>query len=320
MPRRLALLMFPVMAVLAGTAVRSSPPAAPTDAWSRTVQRGEALVRHTASLIGPRVADRRLRVSGNALDCQSCHIDGGTKPFGLPLAGAFAAYPSYRPREGQVRTLQDRVNGCLERSLNGRALPTDGATMTAIVAYLKSLSAGAVVGAASPGRGPGPIHELDRAADPQRGKRLFGEQCVMCHGRDGQGNSAANSGLGYAVPPLWGPSSFNDGAGMARLSVAAAFIRNNMPHGTTASSPVSPEADAWDIAAYVESQPRPHKAGLTRDYPDLREKPVDAPYGPYPDRFPARQHRLGPFGPIRAAAAARNGDVPGAGAKDTYRP
>jgi thiosulfate dehydrogenase len=28
--------------------------------------------------------------------------------------------------------------------------------------------------------------------------------------------------------------------------------------------------------------------------------PVDAPYGPYVDGFPAVQHKYGPFGPIRA--------------------
>jgi len=27
---------------------------------------------------------------------------------------------------------------------------------------------------------------------------------------------------------------------------------------------------------------------------------VDSPYGPYADNFSAEQHRLGPFGPIRA--------------------
>jgi thiosulfate dehydrogenase len=91
---------------------------------------------------------------------------------------------------------------------------------------------------------------------------------------------------------------------MARLSTAAAFIRNNMPHGTSWTAPSLTEADAWDVAAFLEAQPRPHMAGLERDYPKLNEKPVDAPYGPYADSFPAIQHKYGPFGPIRATLNA----------------
>jgi thiosulfate dehydrogenase len=105
------------------------------------------------------------------------------------------------------------------------------------------------------------------------------------------------------VPPLWGNDSFNDGAGMARLITAANFIHFNMPHGVDYLNPqLSPE-QAWDIAAYVISQPRPHKAGLDKDFPDLLEKQVDAPYGPYADGFSEQQHKYGPFAPIRAAIA-----------------
>ena len=60
---------------------------------------------------------------------------------------------------------------------------------------------------------------------------------------------------------------------------------------------------AWDVAAYMISQPRPTKAGLDKDFPDLLTKPVDAPYGPYADGFDQQQHMYGPFGPIRAEHA-----------------
>lgn len=107
--------------------------------------------------------------------------------------------------------------------------------------------------------------------------------------------------LGYEVPPLWGPDSFNDGAGMARLTTAADFIHFNMPNGTTYTNPQLTQVDAWDVAAYMLSQPRPHRAGLDKDFPDLLQKPVDTPYGPYADGFSERQHKFGPYGPIRAA-------------------
>ena len=105
------------------------------------------------------------------------------------------------------------------------------------------------------------------------------------------------------IPPLWGSDSFNDGAGMARLITAANFIHFNMPHGADYLHPQLTVEQAWDVAAYVISQPRPHKAGLDKDFPNLLEKPADTPYGPYADGFSEQQHKYGPFAPIRAAIA-----------------
>jgi thiosulfate dehydrogenase len=107
---------------------------------------------------------------------------------------------------------------------------------------------------------------------------------------------------GYLFPPLWGPDSFNDGAGMHRLIASASFIRATMPLGTTYDKPVLSVEEAWDVAAYVNSQPRPAKGGLDRDYPDRKRKPVDAPFPPFLDSFPLEQHRFGPFQPILANA------------------
>jgi thiosulfate dehydrogenase len=76
-----------------------------------------------------------------------------------------------------------------------------------------------------------------------------------------------------------------------------------MPHGADYLNPQLSPADAWDIAAYMISQPRPHKAGLDKDFPDLLQKPVDTPYGPYADGFSIDQHKYGPFAPIRAELA-----------------
>ena len=64
------------------------------------------------------------------------------------------------------------------------------------------------------------------------------------------------------MPPLWGPQSFNDGAGMSRPGVAAAFIRTKMPLGRGGSLD---DQDAWDLAAFVTSMPRPAYAGSAKD-------------------------------------------------------
>jgi thiosulfate dehydrogenase len=73
-----------------------------------------------------------------------------------------------------------------------------------------------------------------------------------------------------------------------------------MPLGTTFDAPVLSDADAYDVAAYINSLDRPAKAGLENDFPMKMQKPVDTPYGPYADGLPAEQHKYGPFGPIRA--------------------
>ncbi len=276
------------------------------DAWGRTVRRGHALVAQTSSLIGPKVRDPKRRFAGNNLDCQSCHIEAGTKRFGLPFIGTFADYPQYRARSGVVGTIEERVNGCMTRSMNGKPLPVGGPDMVAIVAYLKFLSTGRPVGGATSGRGTVPLADLSRAANPLHGAAIYRASCAACHGAGGQGLRAGFEGdaKGYAIPPLWGADSFNTGAGMNRLATAASFIRSNMPHGTSWDAPVLGEDEAWDVAAYVLAHNRPQRQGLAKDYPDLREKPVDAPYGPYADRFSPLQHRLGPFPPIRAAIKA----------------
>jgi len=276
--------------------------ALPEDAWGKTVRYGRDLITKTYALIGPEVADPAKRFAGNNLACGSCHLEAGTKRFGLPFQGVYADFPNYRARSGSVGTIEDRIEGCMTRSMNGKPLPPLGAEMTAMVAYMKFLSDGRLVGAATPGRGPGAMPELDRAADPAHGREVFAQNCAACHGADGQGQRAGAVGeaQGYTFPPLWGPDSFNDGAGMDRLSAAANFIHSNMPNGITWGAPALSAEDGWDVAAFVQAQPRPHKDKLEQDYPVRLERPVDSGFGPYADGFSQDQHRLGPFAPIRA--------------------
>ncbi len=273
----------------------------PDDSWGRTVRYGRDLVVTTYALIGPEVTDASHRFAGNNLSCQNCHLEAGTKQFGLPFQGVYADFPNYRARSATVGTIEDRIQGCMARSMNGKKLPPEGAEMTAMVAYMQFLSDGRPVGAPTKGRGAGAMPELDRAADPAHGKEVFATNCAACHGENGLGQRTGSVGdaQGYAVPPLWGDDSFNDGAGMDRLIAAANFVHANMPNGTNWQAPVLPPEDAWDVAAFIQAQPRPHKANLDQDFPIRLEKPVDAGYGPYVDDFPQEQHKLGPFKPIR---------------------
>ena len=279
--------------------------ALPRDAHGMQVREGRDLVTATYAHVGPNVPEAAKRFAGNNLACTNCHLQAGTKKFGLPLFGLFGDFPQYSARSGGDISLEDRINSCMTRSMNGRVMPVDAPEMQALVAYIKFLSTGVAPGQRLPGLGAGHMRELKRAADPKRGKAIYARACVACHNTDGSGirRSIPSSDLGYMMPPLWGGDSFNDGAGMARLMNAANFVHFNMPHGTDYLDPQLSIDDAWDVAAYVVSQPRPHKAGRDHDFPDLLLKPIDAPYGPYADKFSETQHKYGPFAPIRAAIA-----------------
>jgi thiosulfate dehydrogenase len=277
--------------------------ALPDDAKGRVVRQGRDLITATYAHIGPEVPDAAKRFAGNNLACGNCHLEAGTKKFGLPIFGLFGEFPKYSARSGADISIEDRVNSCMTRSMNGRAMPNEAPEMAAIVAYIKFLSTGVPPGQELPGLGAGKMPELDRAADPARGLPVYTRACAGCHGPDGLGvrRSLPTVDLGYMMPPVWGADSFNDGAGMARLINAANFVHFNMPHGADYLNPQLSVEEAWDAAAYVVSQPRPHKQDLARDYPDLLLKPVDTPYGPYADGFSEQQHKYGPFAPISEA-------------------
>jgi thiosulfate dehydrogenase len=245
--------------------------ALPDDANGRLVRRGRDLVTATYAYIGPEVPDRAKRFAGNNLACGNCHLQAGTKKFGIPLFGIFDEFPHYSARSGTVITLDERLNSCMTRSMNGRALPQHSPEMLALVAYIEFLSTGVPRSEVLPGIGVGSMLELDRAADPERGRMIYMKACPACHGVDGKGirRSLPTVDLGYLIPPLWGSDSFNDGAGMARLITAANFIHFNMPHGADYLNPQLTSDAAWDVAAYMISQPRPRKAGLDKDFPDL---------------------------------------------------
>jgi thiosulfate dehydrogenase len=202
---------------------------------------------------------------GNRLNCNNCHLDGGLNPNAASFIGLAAVYPEYRARSARVNTLADRINECVERSLNGRAFPPDSSKLQAIVAYITWLSRGVPSGATVSWRGLQRI-ESRRPLDSGNGKKVFASKCAFCHGSDGQGTMAA--------PPVWGPQSYTIAAGMARVSVAAAFIQSNMPRAWGWSLS---DDDAYDVAAYINGQLRPDFPGKANDWPK-GGKPSDSPY------------------------------------------
>ncbi len=255
---------------------------------------GHELVANTAKYLGPKGSV--LQIS-NGMNCQNCHLDAGTKPWGNNYGAVYSTYPKFRDRSGGIETIYKRVNDCFERSLNGTALDTTSKEMQAIYAYIKWLGEDVQRGEKPKGSGIAELPYLDRAADAEKGKEVYVQKCQSCHGATGEGVLNLE-GNGYAYPPLWGKNSYNIGAGLFRLSRFAGYVKNNMPFGADFHAPQLSNEEAWDVAAFVNSQPRPTK-DLKNDWPDISKKPVDHPFGPYADSFTEQQHKYGPYGPIK---------------------
>lgn len=265
-----------------------------TDTKLKTqVEYGKELVAHTSKYLGPK--GTVLQIS-NGLNCQNCHLQAGTAVFGNNYGSVASMYPKFRARSGTVENIYKRVNDCFERSLNGTSLDTTGKEMQAIVAYINFIGSAVPKGKKAEGSGLKDLAYLNRAADPANGKLVYTAKCQSCHQADGQG-VFNESKTEYTYPSLWGKNSFNDGAGLFRLSSIAKYVKYNMPQGVTHLNPQLSDEEAWDVAAFITSQTRPHIT-VTKDWPDISKKPVDHPFGPYTDKFSEKQHKLGPFQPI----------------------
>ena len=264
-----------------------------------TEEYGRRLIEQSPELIGPDAPDPKMRYSGSRLACASCHLQAGMEPGTLTLLLVTEHYPRFAARSATKTDIEDRVNECMTRSMNGTALSRNNPEMIAMASYIRSLGArNAAMGASlRKAQEPAPFKTPNRAANLKAGKQTFEERCAICHGANGAGLLATSNPLhGYVFPPLWGPDSFNDGAGMHRVLTAARFVKARMPLGR----PDLTDDQAFDVAAYFNSQPRPGMAGLDQDYPDRTAKPADNGYGPFADSFPLEQHRFGPFAPIEA--------------------
>ncbi len=261
------------------------------------IKYGYDLFVNTPDFLGPEAQDSILRFTGNGLSCNNCHLLAGTKAFAAPLIGIVNRFPQYRGREDKIGTIEERINGCMERSMNGHVMPEDQHEMKALVAYLTWLSRYSTEDGAMEGQGFVDLEIPERPVNLEKGKQLFVSVCVECHGPSGQGKRKEGSYV-YEYPPLWGLDSYNNGAGMTRVITAAQFIKANMPFGTTYLNPKLSDEEAYDVAGYINQQQRPSKVNLERDFPNLMKKPVSTPYPPYVDSFSVAQHQLGPFQPI----------------------
>ena len=224
------------------------------------------------------------RFAPSKMSCNNCHLNGGQREKSLPLVDVVGMFPEYNRRAGRLFSLGDRIVDCFLRSENATGrdavdnddeLPsTASKEVLAVSAYLTWLSRGSAVGKNPPWRGQNaipsssliPIGKLD----PKKGEAIFMERCTTCHGADGQGVTIGDKRPG----PLWGPDSWNDGAGAARVYTLAGIIRYSMPYLDPANLT---DQEAQQVSAFINSQARPSFPWKNRDY-RVEKLPADAVY------------------------------------------
>jgi thiosulfate dehydrogenase len=221
----------------------------PNNAYGALVRQGQAIFMNTKALASEYV--------GNEMNCVNCHLDRGRKANSAPLWAAYTMYPAYRKKNDKVNSFTERMQGCFQFSMNGKAPAADSDVLNALSAYAYWLSTGAPVGKALPGRGfdePPPRGGFDAA----RGALVYQAQCVICHGPNGEGKKV---GATSVFPALWGKDSYNWGAGMHRINTAAGFIQHNMPLG---KGETLSDQEAWDVAAFINAHERPQDPRLIK--------------------------------------------------------
>jgi thiosulfate dehydrogenase len=225
-------------------------PAAPQSrAWHLESLRTLPAAQRSAVELGARLfTETPLYASAytqSRIACSNCHLGAGTSPFTAPVIGSAQAYPKFSPRSGRNVTLEDRVQECMTRSENGQPLPHDSPEMHALLAYIRWLSLPHPTQAKFAGRGL--EHLTSLTPNPAHGAEIYAAQCAGCHGDHGEGARRP-------FPPLWGPQSFNDGAGMGGIDKMAAFVHTAMPQNRKG---ILSQQDAYDVAAFIHQQPRP---------------------------------------------------------------
>ncbi|MEK7415056.1 MAG: c-type cytochrome [Planctomycetota bacterium] len=321
-----------------GTWVAPSEAAIPNTATGDMIRYGKLLLAETYKYLGDYDGKpapyntTALRITRNKISCTNCHLDDGKAAHGQPWAVVWYKYGAggqgpYSTRSNRYLDMANRIHDCTIRSMHGNKQLVDGGyEILSMIEYMKWLATGLQVAdwnlVTSKGASNISAGSLTRAADPVRGKTVYEDNCAACHGYTGDGvfDSAANR---YIYPAVWGPNSFNHGAGMFRLRTAAGFIKGNMPYGwANASDPTRQlsTADTWDAMAYVLSNDRPLWANYLIDWnffrpsdcmPNWVNKIVDAGYAnyfprveptgilssntTYPQKYPDTKHMYGPW-------------------------
>ena len=270
----------PLLALIAVAAIAAADPATPPPETAIPAgPDGEAIRSGLDIITNTRAAAPEF--AGNDLRCANCHLEAGRTAGAAPLWAAFGNFPVWRDKNHRMNSFEKRVQDCFIYSINGKPPPLGGEVLLAVSAYAGWLAQGQRIGVSPPGRGFPTIAPPPLPPDDARGRAVFTEVCAVCHGADGQG---LKDGDTVVNPPLWGPGSYNWGAGMAQVDKAAAFIRANMPLGNGNSLTVQ---QAWDVAWFIDGQVRPQDPRFAGNLAATRAEHHDRPWSRYATRVAA---------------------------------
>lgn len=264
---------------------------------------GEKVVRGYKSFVDTQ--SLAPQYTGNGLNCVNCHTDAGRKENSAPLWAAYMSYPVFRAKNNRINSFEERMQGCFQFSMNGTPPDYGADALVDLSAYAYWLAQGTLTGEdfdpadmevpsdadllkggkredfpfmeayldnggskepALPGRAYPETPEPELAPDIARGKQVFEQECSVCHGENGEGQQVNNH---YVFPPLWGPDSYNWGAGMQRVNTAADFIKHNMPLGQPNKLT---DQQAWDVAMYIDTRDRPQDPRNKGDVAETRKE------------------------------------------------
>lgn len=229
----------------ASTGALAAPPAnLPQGPFGEAVQRGYDMVVNTRSN-----ALTKAYV-GNSLNCTNCHREGGTADTPGKFLSTATGFPSWSAREGATITLEDRIDNCFMRSMNGMRPNPDDTVTVDIAAYIAWLARGKPLyppKSAQANEAPDFVTMAKAAthANYAAGQQIYAAQCAACHGTDGNGVGS--------FPPVWGKNSYNAGAGLANVPKLAMWVKGNMPLGNAHLTP----QEAIDVSLYIDAQERP---------------------------------------------------------------
>lgn len=264
----------------------------PKGAFGDKIRKGYQLFVNSQQLNGQYV--------GNQLNCTNCHLDAGSKAYAAPMWAAYLAYPEFRKKNNRISNFAERVQGCFNFSMNGKAPAIDSPELVAISAYSYWLLMGGLLDAF--GMQDQPVPEMSDKALQEGGNvasfKLPGPltdkvkldarghmpgRAFAALDKPAQAPSPARGAKVYGqhcalchgsegqgrvmadvpvIPALWGAQSYNWGAGMHRVNTTATFIFENMPLGKAVQ--LTPQ-QAWDVAAYMNSRERPQDPRFTKD-------------------------------------------------------
>ncbi len=243
--------------LITSVAIISTAHEYPKGKLGEVIKLGEDIINHTDT--------NSLSKSyiNSKLQCVNCHRKGkdgraGTTNKIGTFIGTATSFPAYSKRYKDIISLQNRIDGCFRRCLNGTKSVVNTKVGIAVESYITWLSTGLPINMSSKApRTPSKIEMWDRDRNKFsslfkkathknyiNGKKLYVKKCALCHGINGEGVESS--------PPVWGDRSYTADGSMAKLPNGATWIKDNMPLDNANLS----DQEVIDITLFINAQPR----------------------------------------------------------------